>query len=119
MPFFPENEFDPSQNPLLLDQITAAITVIDLEGRMLCYNEYSAQVLDRKPEYLGKDVRLCHEKQKSNDRIDRMLEAFKGGRRQAFYDEADRYGKRIAVTLTPFEVDGQPTAVIQTVTIKA
>jgi hypothetical protein len=47
-----------------------------------------------------------------------MLEAFKAGRRQAFYYEADRYGKRIAVTLTPFEVDGQLTAVIQTVTIK-
>ncbi|MGD8982642.1 MAG: PAS domain-containing protein [Desulfobacteraceae bacterium] len=57
----------------MLDQIAAAITVIDLEGCMLYYNEYSAQVLDRKPEYLGKNVRFCHEKQESNDRIDRML----------------------------------------------
>ncbi|MGD9033231.1 MAG: hypothetical protein PVJ69_08365 [Desulfobacteraceae bacterium] len=74
MPLYLENEFDPSQRPLVLDQIAAAITVIDLEGRTLYYNDYSAQVLDRKPEYLGKDVRL--------------------------------------------EVDGQLTAVIQTVTIK-
>jgi PAS domain S-box-containing protein len=118
MPISPENDFDPSQFPLMLDQIAAAITLIDLDGRMLYYNAYSAQILDRKPEYLGKDVRLCHEKQESNDRIDRMLEAFKAGRREAFYYEADRYGKRIAVTLTPFEVDGQLTAFIQTVTVK-
>jgi DUF438 domain-containing protein len=118
MPFYLENQFDPSQLPLILDQIAAAITVIDLEGHMLYYNEYSALVLDRKPEYLGKDVRLCHQKQESNDRIDRMLEAFKARRRQAFYHEAERYGKRIAVTLAPFEVDDQLTAVIQTVTIK-
>ena len=118
MPVYLENEFDPSQLPLILDKIAAAITVIDLQGRMLYYNEYGAQILDRKPEYLGRDVNLCHEKQESKDRIDHMLEAFKGGRRQEFYYEADRYGKRIAVTLSPFEVNGQLVACVQTVTIK-
>ena len=118
MPFYLENEFDPSQIPLILDKIAAAITVIDLEGRMLYYNEYSARVLDRRLEYLGRDVRLCHENKESNDRIDSMIEEFKGGRRQEFYYEADRYGKRIAVTLTPFEIEGQLVACIQTVTIK-
>jgi DUF438 domain-containing protein len=92
--------------------------VIDLEGRMLYYNEYGAQILDRRPEHLGRNVNLCHEKQESKDRIDHMLEALKGGRRQEFYYEADRYGKRIAVTLSPFEVNGQLVACIQTVTVK-
>ena len=85
---------------------------------MLYYNEYGAQILDRKPEYLGRDVNLCHEKQESRERIDHMLEAFKAGRRQEFYYEADRYGKRIAVTLSPFEVKGRLVACIQTVTVK-
>jgi PAS domain-containing protein len=53
-----ENEFDPSHLPLILDNLAAAITVIDLEGRMLYYNEYGAQILDRKPEYMGRDVNL-------------------------------------------------------------
>ena len=70
--------FDTSQIPLILDQAPVAITVVDLEGRVLFYNDYSSRVLDRKPEYLGTDVRNCHQKTASNDRIDRMLAEFKG-----------------------------------------
>jgi hypothetical protein len=35
MPTYLENEFDLSHLPPILDKIAAAITVIDLEGRML------------------------------------------------------------------------------------
>ena len=111
--------FDSDQIPLILDRIPVAITVIDLEGHILFYNQYSSQVLDRKPEYLGADIRNCHQKPETNDRIDRMLAEFKAGRREEFFYEAFRYGKDIAVTLSPFEVGDKLIGCIQSVTIKS
>ena len=110
--------FDTAQIPLILDQIPVAITGIDLDGNILFYNDYSSQVLDRKPEYLGTDIRDCHQKPDTNAKIDHMLNEFKAGRREDFYYEAFRYGKDIAVTLSPFEVDGQLIGCIQSVTLK-
>ena len=110
--------FDAAQIPLIVDIIPVAITIIDLEGHILFYNDYSSQVLDRKPEYLGSDIRDCHQKPETNARIDTMLNEFEAGRREAFYYEAFRYGKNIAVTLLPFEVDGQLIGCVQSVTIK-
>ena len=110
--------FDHDQIPLILDKIPVAITVIDLKGNILLYNEYSSQILDRKPEYPDTDIRDCHQKPETNARIDSMLNEFKAGRREAFYYEAFRYGKDIAVTLSPFEVDGQLVGCIQSVTLK-
>jgi DUF438 domain-containing protein len=111
-------DFNPDQIPLILDSIPVAITVIDLEGNILLYNEFSSQVLDRKPEYLGTDIRGCHQKPETNAKIDRMLNEFKAGRREDFYYETFRYGKDIAVTLSPFEVDGKLIGCIQSVTMK-
>jgi DUF438 domain-containing protein len=110
--------FDTSQIPQILDKIPVAITVIDLEGHILFYNQYSSQVLDRKPEYLGTDIRSCHQKPETNERIDHMLAELKAGRRDEFYYEAFRYGKDIAVTFLPFEVDGRLVGFIQSVTVK-
>lgn len=120
MAFHAINGFDLTRmSPLILDTIPVAITVIDLEGRILYYNEYSTQIADRKAEYLGRDVRLCHEQPESRARIDEMLEEFKRGRRKEFYYEANRYGNRVAVTLSPLEVEGQLVGCIQSATIKA
>ena len=110
--------FEPDRIPLILDKIPVAVTIIDLEGIILLYNEYSSQILDRKPEYLGTDIRNCHQKPETNARIDTMLNEFKAGRLEEFYYEAFRYGKNIAVTLSPFKVDGQLIGCIQSVTIK-
>lgn len=110
--------FDTFQIPLILDKIPVAITVVDLERNILFYNEYSSQILDRKPEYLGTDIRSCHQKSESIEKIDNMLAEFKAGRREDFYYETIRYEKHIAVTLSPFEVDGELVGCIQSVTIK-
>ena len=110
--------FDPDQIPLILDKIPVAVTVIDLEGNILLYNEYSSRILDRKPEHLGADIRDCHQKPETNVKIDGMINEFKAGRREEFYYEAFRYGKDIAVTLSPYEVDGQLVGCIQSVTMK-
>ena len=118
MPFQAIDGFDNSLIPLIIDRIPVAITGIDLEGNILFYNDYSRQVLDRKPEYLGTDIRSCHQKPETNDKIDRMLNEFKAGRREDFYYETFRYGKNIAVTLSPFEVGGQLIGCIQSVVIR-
>jgi len=118
MSFKAVDGFDTAQILQILDKMPVAITGIDLEGNILFYNHYSSQVLDRKPEYLGTDIRNCHRKPETNDMINRMLAEFKAGRLDDFYYEAFRYGKNIAVTLSPFEVDGRPVGCIQSVTIK-
>ena len=102
----------------ILEQLPVAVTVIDLDGRMLYYNEYGGRHLDRKPEYLGGDIRDCHQKDESTVKIDRMLTAFKDGRREAFAYEAARYGGTIRVTFVPYETEGRLIGCIQTVTFK-
>jgi DUF438 domain-containing protein len=54
----------------VLDQIPVGITVTDLDGKMLYYNEYCARTVDRKPEYIGMDIRSCHKKPESIPKID-------------------------------------------------
>lgn len=110
--------FDTSQIPLIIDKIPVAITVIDLKGNILLYNKYSSQILDRKPEYLGTDIRNCHQKSDSIDKINNMLAEFNTGRSEDFYYETIRNEKHIAVTLSPFKVDGELVGCIQSATIK-
>jgi PAS domain S-box-containing protein len=109
---------DPENLFLVLESLPVAVTVVDLDGRMLYFNSHAGRVLDRKPEYLGKDIRLCHQKPESNAKIDRMIEAFKSGNQTPFYYEADRNGRRIAVTFVPWTVGGRMKGCIQTVIVK-
>lgn len=110
---------DPENLSLVLENLPVAVTVVDCDGRMLYFNRHAGRVLDRKPEYLGKDIRLCHQKPESNARIDRMMEAFRGGDQTPVYYEADRNGRRIAVAFVPWTVDGSLKGCIQTVIVKA
>jgi PAS domain S-box-containing protein len=109
---------DPENLSLVLERLPVAVTVVDLDGRMVYFNHCASQVLDRKPEYLGKDIRLCHQKPESNTKIDRMIETFKSGNQTPFYYEADRYGRRIAVTVTPWIVGDSLKGCVQTVIVK-
>jgi hypothetical protein len=43
-----------------MDCMGAAVTIIDTNGTLLYYNQHSAKVLDRKPEYIGTDSLLCN-----------------------------------------------------------
>jgi DUF438 domain-containing protein len=78
-----------------------AVTVIDLEGRLLYYNHHAAEVLDRKPEYIGKEIFELHKKDASNEKIKSMLYEFKNGRKDPFKYQAKPYGKPIYVTVSP------------------
>jgi DUF438 domain-containing protein len=98
----------------ILDKIPMAVTIFDLRGIMLYYNEFAPSLINRKPELLGKDIRLCHKKPESNARIDWMIEEFRKGRREPIFYEARPYGKLLLVTVSPLEVDGRLVACIHT-----
>ena len=115
---FMTKDFDQNWLPLFLDKIPVGVTLVDLDGRILYYNEYCSEKFNRKPEWLGRDIRVCHQKQASNDRIDQMLEAFKNGLKEAFRYDANPYGDPIAVSFSPLEVDGKLVGCVHSVIIK-
>jgi DUF438 domain-containing protein len=98
----------------ILDRIPMAVTIFDLGGTMLYYNEFAPSLINRKPELLGKDIRLCHQKPESNARIDWMIEEFRKGRREPISYEARPYGKTLLITVSPLEVDGRLAGCIHT-----
>jgi DUF438 domain-containing protein len=109
---------DMTQQAALLDQLPVGITVIDMAGRIRYYNEYCARLVDRKPEYLGEDIRSCHKKAESVAAIDRILDDIQAGRRKEVYYETERKGKTLAITISPYEVDGKRVGTIQSIVIK-
>ncbi len=106
--------FSPAWIPKILDNISLAVTIFDLQGIMLYYNEHAPRIINRKPELLGKDIRLCHQKPESNARIDWMIEEFRRGRREPISYEAKPYGKALLITVSPLEVDGRLAGCIHT-----
>jgi len=62
---------------VVIDSIPVGITVLDLEGHIQMFNKFSSNITDRKPEYLGKDIRGCHQNPESNIKIDQIFEAIK------------------------------------------
>lgn len=98
---------DASQLAAVLEHVPAGITVIDEEGRMLYYNTYCAQFVDRKPEYIGRDIRLCHQQPKSIQKIEKMLSDLKKGIAKEFCYEAKRSGNKLGVRIAPFDIGGK------------
>ncbi len=92
--------------PAVLDALPGAVTVVGPDGTILYYNATAARMLDRKPEYIGNDVRFCHSAQ-SVEKIDEMLLAFREGRGEPFAWEVERDGGRRSVTFAPLVSDGK------------
>ncbi len=103
--------------PFLSDSTPTAITVIDLGGHILYFNDYAAEILDRKSEYIGRDLRLCHGT-KSVKAVNHMIEAFKNGRKKPFQWESQAPTRISNVTLLPLALDSRRTVLVQTVTVK-
>lgn len=102
----------------LLDRLPVAVTVTDPDGRILYYNAYSARLVDRTPEHIGQDIRACHRKPESIVKIDRIFREMKDGSRKEFYYETERARKTLAVTVTPWEEDGQLVGFIHSLVVK-
>jgi len=103
---------------LATDCMGVAVTIIDMKGTLLYYNKHAAKILDRKPEYIGKDIHFHHKKAATNKKFDLMLKAFEQGRTEPFHYEAKPYGKVILVTLSPIIKDGKLVGCVQSVQLK-
>ena len=103
---------------LAMESIGVAVTIIDMKGTLLYYNKQAAKILDRKPEYIGKDVHSHHKEETSNKKLDLMLQDFQKGRTEPFHYEAKPYGKAILVTLSPILEDGKSIGCTQSVQLK-
>ena len=100
---------------LAMDEMKVAVSVIDTRGTLLYYNRQSAEILDRKPDYLGTGIHSHHKNSDSNRKVDMMLAAFKEGRTEAFHYDAKPYGDPIRVTLAPLLENGEFIGCVQTV----
>jgi DUF438 domain-containing protein len=103
---------------LAMECMGVAVTIIDTEGTLLYYNKQAAKILDRKPEYIGKDVHSHHKKAASNRKLDLVLQDFQKGRTEPFYYEVKPYGKIILVILSPILESGKFIGCIQSVLLK-
>ena len=103
---------------LAMDCMGVAVSIIDKKGALLYYNQHSAKILDRKPEYIGTDIHSHHQKADSNKKLDLMLKEFVEGRKDPFHYEAKPYGKIIVVTLAPILKNGEFVGCVQTVRLK-
>ena len=103
---------------LAMECMGVAVTIIDTEGTLLYYNMQAGKILDRKPEYLGKDIHSHHRKAASNRKLDLMLQDFQKGRTEPFHYQAKPYGKIILVTLSPIFENGKFIGCIQSVLLK-
>jgi DUF438 domain-containing protein len=100
------DKFDPTDlDPALWDQVAAAITVLDLDGTILFYNAYAPRILDRKPEYIGRDVCGLH-KPASSEKIRAMLASYRQGGNQEFSWQLKREDKDYVIRLAPLMKNG-------------
>jgi PAS domain S-box-containing protein len=102
-------------SPLVLEALPCAVTVTDPEGRILYFNKAGTRMLDRRPEYLGRDIRLCHKETESIEKIDRILSGFHDGHREPFSYQGERGGDLFQITVSPILDNGRLIGCLHTV----
>lgn len=103
----------------ILEQAGVGVTLLDKEGRCVYYNQWAADRLDRKPNYIGNDVRPLHRRAITNPRFNAMLDLFVKGRNEPVRYVARPYGKTtILVTVSPIRIDGELVGFSQIVLMK-
>jgi len=101
-----------------MECLGVGVTIIDTKGTLLYYNKQAAKILDRKPDYIGKDVYSHHTKANSSEKLESMIQDFQKGRREPFRYEAKPYGKTILVTLSPILENDRFVGCAQSVQLK-
>ncbi|MEA3193358.1 MAG: hypothetical protein QOD26_1691 [Betaproteobacteria bacterium] len=103
----------------LLEHAGVGVTIIDRSARVLYYNRWAKNNLDRKPEYVGDDVRNRHHRAITNPRFNAMLKLFEDGRTEPVRYVARPYGKTtILVTVSPIYIRGEHVGYSQIVLLK-
>ena len=103
----------------ILEQAGVGVTILDRHGTVMYYNKWASEHLDRKPEYIGTDVRKRHRRAVTNPRFDAMLRLFEEGRVEPVRYVARPYGKTtILVTVSPIRVNGELVGFSQIVLLK-
>jgi transcriptional regulator with PAS, ATPase and Fis domain len=103
----------------LLEQVGVGVTIVDRQGNVLYYNKWASEHLDRKPGYIGDDVRNRHRRAITNPRFDAMIKLFEDGRTEPVRYVARPYGKTtILVTVSPIFVSDELVGFSQIVLLK-
>lgn len=103
----------------LLEYAGVGVTIIDREANVLYYNKWASEHLDRKPNYIGDDVRNRHRRAITNPRFNAMLKLFEDGRTEPVRYVARPYGKTtILVTVSPVFVLDELVGFSQIVLLK-
>src|ERR1700754_3641552 len=103
----------------ILEQVGVGVTILDRHGTLMYYNKWASDHLDRRPEYIGDDVRKRHHRAVTNRRFDAMLRLFEEGRVEPVRYVARPYGKTtILVTVSPIQVNGELVGFSQIVLLK-
>ena len=103
---------------LAMENLDVAVTIIDTKATLLYYNKQATKILDRKPEYIGKDVYSHHKKVTSSKKLKSMIQNFQKGRTEPFHYEAKPYGETILVALSPIFENGKFIGCVQSVQLK-
>ncbi|KIX12334.1 PAS domain-containing protein [Dethiosulfatarculus sandiegensis] len=96
------------------EQMPVALSIIDLEGNLVYYNEYATKILERKPSLLGKNIRNCHKLKTSNQKIDSILNQYRQGSLQEHTWSVARDGKRFSIRVAPLIQKGETKGLIHT-----
>lgn len=99
-----------------LDQAPVAITVLDTAGRLRFYNSYAATILDRRPEYLGRDIRDFHQPD-SQKKIETILAGYAAGGRQEHSWRLAREEQEFLVRVAPLVINGRLKGLVHAVMV--
>ncbi|SDK39161.1 PAS domain-containing protein [Nonomuraea maritima] len=103
----------------VLEQVGVGVTILDRHGALMYYNKWASEHLDRKPEYIGDDVRKRHRRAVTNPRFDAMLRLFEEGHVEPVRYVARPYGGiTILVTVSPIRIDGELVGFSQLILLK-
>jgi sensor histidine kinase regulating citrate/malate metabolism len=102
-----------------LEQAGVGVTIVDRSGSLPFYNNWAAEHLDRKPDYLGRDVRQHHRRAATDPRWNAMRQLFLGGRDEPVRYVARPFGKTtVQVTVSPIRIGGELVGLSQIVLLK-
>ena len=98
----------------VIDQMPVSLTILDPEGSIVFYNKYAESIVDRKPEYIGRDVRDFHIPG-SNLKIDRILAEYAQGSKEVHTWQLGTGSELRQVRVAPIYVDNEYQGLVHVV----